>query len=142
MIRWQPRAVAVTFRRARVLLFNTMARRPASLTANDDDDDFYCGSNGAAEQQRLLVREQDDTIGALGKTVERVHGMATMVNEELASQNRLISEIDEDVEKTDSRLRMMHSKLRNLANDSDRGKYCLIVVLLIVLAILTMAVLS
>ena len=37
---------------------------------------------------------------------------------------------------------MMHSKLRNLANDSDRGKYCLIVVLLIVLAILTMAVLS
>ena len=71
-----------------------------------------------------------------------VHGMATMVNEELASQNRLISEIDEDVEKTDSRLRMMHSKLRNLANDSDRGKYCLIVVLLIVLAILTMAVLS
>ena len=119
-----------------------MARRPASLTANDDDDDFYCGSNGAAEQQRLLVREQDDTIGALGKTVERVHGMATMVNEELASQNRLISEIDEDVEKTDSRLRMMHSKLRNLANDSDRGKYCLIVVLLIVLAILTMAVLS
>ena len=119
-----------------------MARRPASLTANDDVDDFYCGSIGAAEQQRRLVREQDDTIGALGKTVERVHGMATMVNEELASQNRLISEIDEDVEKTDSRLRRMHSKLRNLANDSDRGKYCLIVVLLIVLAILTMAVLS
>ena len=135
-------AVAVTFGARPGILFNTMARRPASLTANDDDDDFYCGSNGAAEQQRLLVREQDDTIGALGKTVERVHGMATMVNEELASQNRLISEIDEDVEKTDSRLRMMHSKLRNLANDSDRGKYCLIVVLLIVLAILTMAVLS
>ena len=110
---------------------------------DDDDDDFYAGSSkGAAEQQRLLVREQDDTIGNLAKTVERVQGMAIRVNEELASQNKLIDEIDGEVVKTDSRMKMLNTKLRHIANDSDRGKYCLICVLLGVLGVLVLLVLS
>ena len=88
------------------------------------------------------MREQDDTIGQLHKTVERVQGMAVRVNEEITSQNRLLSDIDEDVERTDVRLKSLHNRLRNLANDSDRGKYCLIVVLLAVLGILVLLVLS
>jgi hypothetical protein len=68
--------------------------------------------------------------------------MALRVNEELASQNQLISQIDEDVEKTDNKLRSMNTRLRHLTQDKDRGKYCVIVILLIVLAILTFLVLS
>ena len=85
---------------------------------------------GGAEQQRLLCREQDETISQLSRTVERVQGMAVRVNDELREQHKLIGEIDDDVERTDSRLKSLHGKLRHLANDSDRGKYCLIVVLL------------
>ena len=110
---------------------------------DDDDDDFYRGKNGgAAEQQRLLVREQDDSISQLADTVKRVQGMAIRVNEELGSQNKLIDEIDEDVSRTDAGIKSMHTRLRHLANDGDRGKYCLIVVLLIVLGILVLMVLS
>ena len=108
----------------------------------DDDDDFYAGRGGAGEQQSLLVKEQDETIASLAKSVNRVQNMAIMVNEELASQNRLIGQIDDDVEKTDNRLRSMNTRLRHLANDQDRGKYCVIVLLLVVLVILTMMVLS
>ena len=68
--------------------------------------------------------------------------MAVRVNEELAEQNKLISEIDDDVSRTDAGLKTLHGRLRNLANDSDRGKYCLILVLLLVLGWLTLMVLS
>ena len=118
-------------------------RAAATLEDDDDDDDFYSGSrHTAAEQQRLLVREQDNTIKSLASSVERVHGLARVVNDELSSQNHLLEEMDVEVEKTDSRLKGLNTQLRKLANDSDRGKYCLIVFLLIVLAILTLMVLS
>jgi len=111
----------------------------AASAADDDDDDFY---SGGGEQQRLLEREQDDTLADLASSVERVHGLAVTVNEELGSQNRLLDSIDEDVSRTDSRLRGMHATLRKLSKDSDCGKYCLIVVLLCVLVWLLMLVLS
>ena len=128
-----------------------MARRAAASIPgtheddDDDDDDFYAGSNrrgGAAEQQRLLVREQDQTIRQLASSVDRVQGLARVVNDELHSQNALLDELDDDVERTDTRLKGLNTQLRKLANDSDRGKYCLIVVLLITLAVLTLLVLS
>ena len=114
----------------------------ATIGDDDDDDDFYSNSQGAAEQQRLLMREQDDTILALGASVERVQGMALRVNEELAEQNRMIDEIDEDVERTDSRLKGLHGTLRKLSRDSDRGKYAVICCLMALLIVLTFMVLS
>ena len=117
--------------------------RAAATLHDDDDDDFYQGRNlSGQEQQRLLVREQDDTIKNLAKSVERVHALARVVNDELASQNHLLEEMDEDVENTDYRLKGLNTQLRKLANDGDRGKYCLILVLLIVLGVLIMLVLS
>ena len=117
-------------------------REPKLRDDDDNDDDFYRGAAPARETQRLLVREQDEQIKMLASSVERVQGMAVRVNEELSEQNRLISELDDDVEKTDSNMRMLNTKLRNLAQDQDRGKYCLILVLLIILVWLTLMVLS
>lgn len=117
------------------------SRGAASLGDDDDEDDFYAG-RGGSETQKLLVREQDDTIKSLATSVGIVQGMALRVNEELAAQNRLIEEIDDEVEKTDSRMKGLHTQLRKLANDSDRGKYCAIVVLLIVLIVLVLLVIS
>ena len=117
--------------------------RAAATLHDDDDDDFYQGRNlSGQEQQRLLVREQDDTIKNLAKSVELRHGLARRVNDELASQNHLLEEMDEDVENTNYRLKGLNTQLRKLANDGDRGKYCLILVLLIVLGVLIMLVLS
>ena len=111
--------------------------------ADDDDDSFYSRPGAvAAETQSLLVAEQDETIRSLASSVTRVQDMALRVNEELASQNRLIGQIDDEVEKTDNSMRSMNSRLRKLAHDKDRGKYCVIVLLIVVLVILTMMVLS
>lgn len=105
----------------------------------DEEDDFY---GKGAETQKLLIKEQDDTIRGLAASVQRVQGMAQMVNEELAAQNRLIEDIDEDVERTDSKMKSVHQRLALLANDRDSGKYCVILCLLIVLVILIFLVLE
>ena len=116
------------------------AGRPLEGEA-DNEDDFY-SSMGGSETQRLLVRDQNDAIRSLASSVERVQGMAALVNEELTSQNRMLDELDNDVEKADSRMRILHAQLRNLAHDQDRGKYCVILILLIVLVVLIMLVLA
>lgn len=46
------------------------------------------------------------------------------------------------VDKTQSRLGAMHAQLRRIANDKDRGKYCVIVCLLILLVVLISMVLE
>jgi len=68
--------------------------------------------------------------------------VATLVNEEISSQNRLLSDLGSDVEKADSRMKQLNRNLRALSKDSDRGKYCLICVLLVLLVVLTLLVLS
>ena len=120
-----------------------MSLRPAARALDDDDDedDFY-GRPGGAEKQKLLEREQDDTIRTLGQSVERIQGMALRVNEELASQNQMLEEIDDEVDRTDSKLKSLHGKLSRLANDNDRGKYCVIFCLLILLGVLIFLVLG
>ncbi|KAL1528700.1 hypothetical protein AB1Y20_010034 [Prymnesium parvum] len=107
---------------------------------DDDDDDFY--GVGSTETQKLLLKEQDATIRGLAASVQRVQGMALLVNEELSAQNRLIDDIDENVDRTDSKMKGLHRKLTLLANDRDSGKYCVIACLLIVLAILIFLVLG
>ena len=99
--------------------------RPAD--GDDDEDDFY---NRSGETQKLLIREQDETLKHLAGAVDRVQGMAIRVNEELSSQNVLLDDIEDQVEKTDSRMASLHRQLKTLANDKDRGKYCVIVCLL------------
>lgn len=94
------------------------------------------------ETQRLLVREQDHKLEQLGDSVRRVQGMALRVNEELASQNALIDDLDTEMEKTDGRVHSLHRQLKRLANDSDKGKYCVICFLIVLLFFLTNAVLN
>ena len=108
---------------------------------DDDDDDFY-GRRDVGETQKLLIHEQDETIRGLAASVQRVQGMALLVNEELAAQNRIIEDIDEEVDRTDSKLKSLHVRLARFANDRDRGKYCVIFILLIVLTVLIFLVLS
>ena len=107
--------------------------------AGDDPEDFYAKSG---EKQKLLLRDQDETLKMLAGSVDRVHSMALRVNEELADQNRMLTDIDTEVDRTESKLASVHKSLKMLANDSDRGKYCVICLLIVLLVWLIMMVLE
>ena len=103
------------------------------------DDDFY---SRESETQRLLVRDQDSTLRHLSSSVDRVQGIAIRVNEEIRDQNRMLDDIDDELDKTAGRLAGMHAQLRRIANDKDRGKYCVIFCLLVLLVVLISMVLE
>ena len=105
----------------------------------DESDDFYARSG---ETQKLLLREQDDTLKQLASSVDRVQSMSIRVNDELADQNRMLTDIDDEVDRTESKLASVHKSLKKLANDSDRGKYCVILLLIGLLVWLIMMVLE
>ena len=116
-----------------------MAYRGGRPNEEDEHDDFYSRSG---ETQKLLLREQDDTLKQLANSVDRVQSMAIRVNDELADQNRLLTDIDDEVDRTESKLASVHKSLKMLANDSDRGKYCVILLLMGLLVWLIMMVLE
>jgi hypothetical protein len=62
--------------------------------------------------------------------------MALSINEELDSQSRMIEDIDDHIDKTESTLSVLQKKMKEIANDSDRGKYCTICFLTVVLVVL------
>ena len=106
--------------------------------AGSDDEDFY-----AHENQRLLQHEEDNTLHDLGSTVLRVHNMARQVNDEIHTQNHLIDEVDDMVDKTDIKMSSLRAKLKRLASDNtNRGKYCVILALLVLLWVLVGMVLE
>ena len=106
---------------------------------NEEDDDFYARSG---ETQKLLLRDQDETLKSLANSVDRVQSMALRVNEELADQNKILVDIDNEVDRTGGKLASVHSSLKKLANDTDRGKYCVICLLIGLLVWLIMMVLE
>lgn len=104
----------------------------------DDDDDHH-----SSETQSLLAKQrQDDRMNQLEASVDRVSGIATLVNEELRDQNRMIDDIDSEVDRTSSKLAGLQTQLRRISNDKDKGKYCVILCLLVLLFILISMVLN
>ena len=119
-----------------------VAHAPVPCCAQNDEeepDDYYAKNS---ETQKLLMRDQDDTLKMLGSAVDRVQSMARQVNQELSDQNQMLDTIDDEVDKTESKLASVHKSLKLLANDTDRGKYCVICLLIVLLVWLVMMVLD
>ncbi|HAZ7574239.1 SNARE domain-containing protein [Legionella sp. PATHC032] len=53
------------------------------------------------EKQELMMKEQDQQLNILLKTVNRTHEIAEAIHKELTSQNKLIDGLNEYIEKTD-----------------------------------------
>ncbi|GKE55212.1 syntaxin-52-like protein isoform X3, partial [Tanacetum coccineum] len=72
--------------------------------ANRDSlpDGLYSGIVGL---QRQIMREQDEGLGKSEETVISTKHIALAVNEELTLHTRLINDLDEHVDVTDSRLK-------------------------------------
>ncbi|MCH88614.1 syntaxin-52-like, partial [Trifolium medium] len=62
-------------------------------------------NNGLVGFQRQIMKEQDESLESLEKTVISTKHIALAVNEELDLHTRLIDDLDQHVDVTDSRLR-------------------------------------
>ncbi|KAH9322315.1 hypothetical protein KI387_016954, partial [Taxus chinensis] len=68
---------------------------------NPDSDGFITSET---DRQVLLIKEQDQELDELSASVERLGGVGLTIHEELMGQERILEELDQDMDKTSNRL--------------------------------------
>ena len=86
--------------------------------------------------QRAMVAEQDDNLGMLSSTMTRLGQMGLAIKDELVSQGRQLDELTDDVDKTSSKLKQAQNVMTKLPKTKDRGLFCCILILTLVLGFL------
>ncbi|KAM0029477.1 putative target SNARE coiled-coil domain-containing protein [Helianthus debilis subsp. tardiflorus] len=89
-------------------------------------------NSGIVGLQRQIMREQDEGLDKLEETVISTKHIALAVNEELDLHTRLIDDLDEHVEVTDSRLKRVQKNLAILNKRTKGGCSCLCMLLSVI----------
>ncbi|XP_028768935.1 syntaxin-52-like [Neltuma alba] len=89
-------------------------------------------NGGLVGLQRQIMSEQDEGLEKLEQTVTSTKHIALAVNEELDLHTRLIDDLDQQVDVTDSRLRRVQKNLAVLNKRTKGGCSCLCLLLAVV----------
>ncbi|KAM1000639.1 hypothetical protein ACFX2I_007251 [Malus domestica] len=128
----------------------------STLTSNTANRDILLGSEinkadamgrtvgldnyGLVGLQRQIMKEQDEGLEKLEETVVSTKHIALAVNEELDLHTRLIDDLDDQVEVTDSRLRRVQKNLAVLNKRTKGGCSCMCMLLSVVGMVVLVAV--
>ncbi|CAK9309584.1 unnamed protein product [Citrullus colocynthis] len=97
-------------------------------------------NRGLVGFQRQIMREQDEGLEKLEGTIISTKHIALAVNEELNLHTRLIDDLDEHVDVTDSRLRRVQKRLAILNKRTKGGCTCMSMILSVVGIVVLIAV--
>lgn len=89
-------------------------------------------NNGLVGFQRQIMKEQDESLESLEQTVISTKHIALAVNEELDLHTRLIDDLDQHVDVTDSRLRWVQKNLAVLNKRTKDGCSCFCMLLSVI----------
>ncbi|XP_051128906.1 syntaxin-52-like isoform X1 [Andrographis paniculata] len=97
-------------------------------------------NHGVVGLQRQIMKEQDEGLEKLEETVVSTKHIALAVNEELDLHTRLIDNLDEHVEVTNSRLQRVQKRLGILNKRTKGGCSCLCLMLSVIGIVVLIAV--
>jgi SYP5 family syntaxin len=96
-------------------------------------------NSGLIGLQRQIMRDQDEDLEGLESTVLSTKHIALAVNEELDLHSRLLSDMDQDADVTNNRLKATQKKLGFLNKNSGQGwslmTMCILMVVIVVLVL-------
>ncbi|GAA5964128.1 hypothetical protein JCM8115_005355 [Rhodotorula mucilaginosa] len=93
------------------------------------------------QHQSLLIEQQDRTLTDISGTVGLLREQAHLMGQEVFEQNQLISEIDEHVDSTSSRLAKAQNRMDRFVREHNSGSNWCIFILMILLALLLFVIL-
>ncbi|XP_034893966.1 syntaxin-51 [Populus alba] len=126
---------------AGILNMSSAANRENLLGPDKKTDDIMnratgLNNHGLVGFQRQIMTEQDQGLEKLEETVISTKHIALAVNEELSLHTRLLDDLDEHVDATNSRLQMVQRKLAFLNKRTKGGCSCLILLLIAVVILI------
>jgi syntaxin 6 len=116
-------------------------RRAAGTIAGSDTETTVRRSIDSHTRESLLMQHQDETLDELGEAVVKVGHMAETINEEIGQQNKMLSEMEEDLDHVEEELGMVMGKLAKVLKTKDRWQLGTIICLTFTVIILFLMVL-
>uniref|UniRef100_A0A7S4IM31 t-SNARE coiled-coil homology domain-containing protein n=1 Tax=Odontella aurita TaxID=265563 RepID=A0A7S4IM31_9STRA len=100
---------------------------------SDEADDFI---SQQVRNQRLQMKRQDEGLEMLGQSADRLGQLSMNIHEELGQQNKLLDEMEDDLDQATTRLDFVTQKTRELVQRSGGKKNFLIIVGLTIVVII------
>lgn len=88
------------------------------------------------QQTQFAIREQDMALDELGLAVDKLHVIGRGVNEELKEQNRMLDDLDRDIDEAGGKMNYVQEALSKLLKTKDGCQIWTIVILFLILCIL------
>ena len=99
--------------------------------------DIGRNESGLDDHQQLLVRRQDEDLDDISVSISRIGQVGLTIGDELASQSKMLEDLEEDVDGVNARLAAAERKMREVLKKVGlRGQICVIIFLTIILFIL------
>lgn len=101
---------------------------------NPGEDDFI---QREIRQQQMMMKEQDQGLEMLGQSAERLSKISLGIHEELGHQNKMLDEVENDLEAATTNLSAVTAKTKDLVRKSGgKRNFVIIVTLTIVVIVL------
>lgn len=125
------------------------ARRKALSNNNNQskipqhDNDLRMQEEGdtSRSETMLMMQQQDDTLDGLSSAVTRVSHMAGTIHEEIETQNKMLTELEDDLADAEEQLGVVMGKLGKLLKTKSRCQIGLILILSLIVLVLFFLVL-
>lgn len=94
------------------------------------------------QQQTQLRAQQDEDLETLSLSAQRLGNTAQIINVELKEQQKMLEELDEDIDKEAEKLNFVMKRMGKLLKTSDSKQLCLIIGLSCLVAVLLFLVIN
>lgn len=94
------------------------------------------------QAQQQIIAQQDDTLTELARVTDRLGQTAVVINNELQDQQRLLSELDQDIDRQQEKMNYVMGKMSKLLKTSDTKQLIFVLILLVIAVVLFMMNLS
>lgn len=90
--------------------------------------------NSSKQVHQQIIAQQDETLTELARVTDRLGETAVVINSELQDQQKLLSQLDNDIDRQQEKMNYVMGKMAKLLKTSD-SKQLVFVLILVVLSI-------
>ncbi|KAK1747119.1 syntaxin-6 [Skeletonema marinoi] len=113
----------------------------ASTSTTNNNSSNGVTNSAERSETMLMMQQQDDTLDDLDLAVTRVGYMAESIHEEIESQNKMLTDLGDDLADAEEQLGVVMGKLAKLLKTKSRCQIGLILILSLIVLVLFFLVL-
>jgi len=110
-----------------------------SRTAVAENEVFL---NRQRQDQAQIVQQQDNELTELSAVAQRLGNTARTINVELQDQQKMLEELDDDIDRETEKLNFVMKKIGRLLKTSDHKQLCVVIALFILMMLLVFMVIN